>query len=366
MAVKAGDAPKATELAKPRGLLHAKWLLIGKALSDPGLSAADCAVLWQLCERYNEEAGAAWPSMTLLASDTGRNRKTVQRSLARLQAAALVLVTERGTRARSNRYRPALAKVGAQTPIGRGVDDPYVGARTPPESTYSPVNKPESRGRPSPASAGSGGGAGASPPPPSGRQFPQFWQEFPKATQVFRAEQLIGELVSSGVTLPELVRGAKAYAQWVRLQPWADRDKYIAGPVGWLEKRRWLDDYKIKRTRGQADKAEAKPATGKHASDKLDQAATVPLDRRPTIHPQHRRPSAQDPATRAEIRELRVRVLEMDNPQLRARLGEIITPQWTERWLAMNPGNIPTRFSDQQVERIKDALSAERARGSGR
>ncbi len=268
MTEQAKSTPKATGSAKPMGLLQAKWVLVGQALSTPRLSAGDCAVLWQLCERYNEQAGAAWPSMNRLASDISRDRKTVQRSLARLEAAELVQVTERGTRTRSNRYKPIFPKVGAQASEGGGVDAPQVGAQTPPESTHEPGHQAGVNGGvPSPADAGSGGGAGATleatPVPPSGRQFPAFWSAYPKATGVFKAEQAIESILASGqATLPELVRGARAYAAWVQAQPWPDKAKYTKGPAKWLEGRHWLDDYAITKKQAQPDKQAATPKAG--------------------------------------------------------------------------------------------------------
>lgn len=268
MTEQAKSTPKATGSAKPMGLLQAKWVLVGQALSTLKLSAGDCAVLWQLCERYNEQAGAAWPSMNRLASDISRDRKTVQRSLARLEAAELVQVTERGTRTRSNRYKPIFPKVGAQASEGGGVDAPQVGAQTPPESTHEPGHQAGVNGGvPSPADAGSGGGAGATleatPVPPSGRQFPAFWSAYPKATGVFKAEQAIESILASGqATLPDLVRGARSYAAWVQAQPWPDKAKYTKGPAKWLEGRHWLDDYAITKKQAQPDKQAATPKAG--------------------------------------------------------------------------------------------------------
>lgn len=262
MTEQAKSTPKATGASKPMGLLQAKWVLVGQALSTPKLSAGDCAVLWQLCERYNEQAGAAWPSMTRLASDISRDRKTVQRSLAKLEAAKLVQVTERGTRTRSNRYKPIFPKVGAQAPEGRGVDAPQVGAHTPLEPIHEPGHKAGvNGGGPSPANAGSGGGAGvalgAPPVPPSGRQYSAFWSAYPKATGVFKAEQVIESILASGeATLADLVNGARTYAAWVQAQPWSDKSKYTKGPGNWLTERRWLDDWTITKKQAPHERGE--------------------------------------------------------------------------------------------------------------
>jgi len=261
--------------SKPASLLQAKWALIGTASRTADLSAGDCAVLWQICERYNEQAGAAWPSLNTLAADTQRDRRTVQRSIAKLEKAGLVAVVKHGNRTTSNRYRPEFsrASVGAPTPLGvgapvsegRGAGVAKVGAPTPLESSYEPgYEAGVNNWGPSPAVAGSGGGAGPalgapSVPPNSGRRFPEFWAAYPKARDVFKAEQAIGALLAEGVELVDLVRGARAYAAWVQAQPWPDKDKYTKGPANWLVARCWLDDHTVTPKREQPAKAPRSP-----------------------------------------------------------------------------------------------------------
>ena len=260
---------------KPASLLQAKWALIGGAIRMPSLSAGDCAVLWQICERYNEQAGAAWPSLSGLAADTKRDRKTVQRSIVKLIGAELLAVVRHGNRTESNRYRPEFDrfKVGAPTPLevgapvseGRGAGVPKVGAPTPLESSYEPgYETGVHSGSPAHAVAGSGGGAGPSlvapsVPPSAGPRFLEFWAAYPKARGVFKAEQTIGALLAEGVALAELVRGARAYAAWVQAQPWPDKDKYTKGPTNWLAARGWLDDYTVTPRQERPTKAPRSP-----------------------------------------------------------------------------------------------------------
>ena len=365
MTEQAKSTPKATGSAKPMGLLQAKWVLVGQALSTPKLSAGDCAVLWQLCERYNEQAGAAWPSMTRLASDISRDRKTVQRSLARLEAAELVQVTERGTRTRSNRYKPIFPKVGAQASEGRGVDASQVGAQTPPESKHEPGYQAEvNGGAPSPADAGSGGGAGAAleatPVPPSGRQFPAFWSAYPKATGVFKAEQAIESILASGqATLPDLVRGARAYAAWVKAQPWPDKAKYTKGPANWLDARGWLDDYTITKKQAQPDKQAATPKAPPQATGRL---ATSP-EINTTGYTYSGAPKPKTLVERKQFAQER-RALRADvqsalaaHPSLRPLLEEVLTAKRLGIWLRPNPGNIASTFTNEEKTKVRQALA---------
>lgn len=248
-----------------RAGLLAKWELLGCALASKQLSAADCAVLHYLCDRYDEEMGYAWPSLDTIAARTGRDRKTVRRAINDLRDAGLIAV-EPGDRVRPNHYRPCFgAQVGAILPLqvgaklskGRGEIVPKVGAKLPLNSTYDPGYEAGGHGG-SPAAHAAGAGGGATPaaaPAPAGatRRYADFWSAYPKATQVFAAEKLIDELLRGGVQLPDIVAGAAAYGRHVAMQPWQDKNRYTAGAVNWLRDRRWLDDY--------AQTLEGKPAS---------------------------------------------------------------------------------------------------------
>ena len=105
---------------KTTGLL-AKHHLLGHCLLHPKTSKGDAAVLWYLLERYNDEAGAAWPGLGNIATNTQVDRSTVKRSITRLEAENFLTV-ERGGRAhkgapgKSNRYHPNFS-LGAYTPL---------------------------------------------------------------------------------------------------------------------------------------------------------------------------------------------------------------------------------------------------------
>lgn len=102
---------------------------------------------------------------------------------------------------------------------------------------------------PVPAAAGPGGAAGTTPQaatpgtPNTGRRFSAFWTHYPKAAEVFNTENAIQGFVSTGVPLTDIVEGARRYGTWVKAQPWGNDAKYIAGPLKWVQSRRWLDDF---------------------------------------------------------------------------------------------------------------------------
>lgn len=365
---------------KPASLLQAKWALIGGAIRMPSLSAGDCAVLWQICERYNEQAGAAWPSLSGLAADTKRDRKTVQRSIVKLIGAELLAVVRHGNRTESNRYRPEFDrfKVGAPTPLevgapvseGRGASVPKVGAPTPLESSYEPgYETGVHSGSPAHAVAGAGGGAGPSlvapSVPPSVRQFPAFWSAYPKATGVFKAEQTIGALLAEGVALAELVRGARAYAAWVQAQPWPDKDKYTKGPTNWLAARGWLDDYTVTPRQERPTKAPRSPPAPTKAKAGTCGAAAANA----VAGIGDWLPAAEKPAA---MRKLRARImrLDWDSSALEGKdrsgmwrsAGEVLGEETVARWAA--PRNtVHPNASTQQFQRL-DAIVREYERKS--
>lgn len=95
------------------------WWMANEAVDEhlPVIGVAAFAVYAVLCRRANRE-GCAWPSLSLLADDTGLGRATVKRSIPVLEQAGLLQV-ERGARKadgslEANRYR----LVGRRRPAG--------------------------------------------------------------------------------------------------------------------------------------------------------------------------------------------------------------------------------------------------------
>ena len=250
---------------KPTGLL-AKHHLIGHCLRHPKTSKGDAAVLWYLLERYNDEAGAAWPGLGNIATNAQVDRSTVQRSINRLEAENYLTV-ERGGRAykgapgKSNRYHPNFAlgarthlvsnnEVGAPVPASGGVHAHEVGAPTPPDSSYHTGYQTGDDKEEATASAAAGaavvspppGGGGA--PPHAGRRFEAFWQAYPPkpGARTGPVEDQIEALLAKGITLDAIVAGARAYAASIRAKPFHD-PKYTREPKKWLTESGWLDNY---------------------------------------------------------------------------------------------------------------------------
>ena len=78
------------------------------ATQVPGLSRLEKTILKELCNRYNEEVGCAWPSQKRLARDTGYSRASINVALNKLEAKNLIrrygtFLRETGART-SNRY----------------------------------------------------------------------------------------------------------------------------------------------------------------------------------------------------------------------------------------------------------------------
>ena len=252
---------------KTTGLL-AKHHLLGHCLLHPKTSKGDAAVLWYLLERYNDEAGAAWPGLGNIATNTQVDRKTVQRSINRLEAENYLTV-ERGGRAykgapgKSNRYHPNFA-LGASTPLvrnnevgapvsdSRGVHAHEVGAPTPPDSSYQPGHKAGEDKEEATASAAAGAAVGSPPPggggapPHAGKRFEAFWQAYPPkpGARTGPVEDQIEALLDKGFQLDAIVAGARAYAASIRAKPYHD-PKYTREPKLWLTEKGWQDNYAI-------------------------------------------------------------------------------------------------------------------------
>jgi Helix-turn-helix domain len=117
------DPGPASDESAPLPLLLRKHLLMSTFVRQPQAAIADASVLSALIERYNDAKGSAWPSLSALAEDCGRDRRTVQRSLQRLVRAGFVAIVQRGSRTASNHYLPRF-EAGAAMRLGRGADAP--------------------------------------------------------------------------------------------------------------------------------------------------------------------------------------------------------------------------------------------------
>ncbi len=360
--------------AKPKGLLLAKWELLGMAARHPRLAQGDVAVLFELCDRYNEDARAAWPSIDRMAKDTGKHRSTVIRSVKRLSAHGFVKTVKHGNRGgETNRYQPAFGgpKVVASTPLdlvapthkGGGVDASNLVAPTPPKPIYEPgyeagVNRWGDG--PSPALAGSGAALQS-----KDRKHPEFWAAYPKASGVFVAEQTIDALLIQGVTLAELVDGATRYAVWIKAKAQRDPDRFTKGAAKWLQERCWLDSYELQQERP------AKPAKGPQEGTKPLPAVTVlPEPKRflsvaEEAAVRNERAKARDlkakqAATNKALR-LEVGRLCQERPTLRPLFENVLTAKTLAAWLRYNPGNTDMRFTPSMWDELRSIVALHRA-----
>ncbi|GAB4527025.1 MAG: hypothetical protein Kow00133_15880 [Amphiplicatus sp.] len=84
------------------------------ALQNESLTRSDAFVLASLIEYAN--GAVAWPSVETIAAVTGLARRTVQRSLRRLEEAKIIETTEGRGRTRTSRYRVMFDRF-AQSPL---------------------------------------------------------------------------------------------------------------------------------------------------------------------------------------------------------------------------------------------------------
>lgn len=223
-------------------------------MNDKRLSKGDCAVNWQILDRYNPDKGAAYPGMKRLATDTGFTQCNIQRSVTRLVNADYVAIIQHGNQTRSNRYRPnflLLDRVEAATSKGRDVEVPNVETATSLEPTYEPAYK--TRGEISGKNSNEFFDATPSPPltgatlasSKSKSQYQDFWTIYPKRMNVSKAETEITEALNDGALLDDILDGARRYANWVKHKGWCGDHKYIQLPDNWIKNKRWLDGFEV-------------------------------------------------------------------------------------------------------------------------
>ena len=69
----------------------------------------------------------------------------------------------------------------------------------------------------------------------------EFWQALGRQQTVYQSEQLIAELVASGIDYADIVAGAKRYAEYCTRTGAAQK----MTPASWLSNRKWLDDWQL-------------------------------------------------------------------------------------------------------------------------
>ena len=100
---------------------------------DPGLTDLDCRVAWRLLHYFNNRRGQAWPSLQRLADEVHAKKRSVVRSVSRLEADGWFTVKrdERPGRGMSNRYIPRPERVTGGSPFDgeRGTgESPFPGS----------------------------------------------------------------------------------------------------------------------------------------------------------------------------------------------------------------------------------------------
>lgn len=254
-----------TEANEKKPLLLKKWLLLELALNDKRLSKGDCAINWQILDRYNPEKGVAYPSLKRLATDTGFTQRNTQRSVTRLANADYVHIIQHGNQSRSNRYRPnfslldrvetatSLPNEGVETATSLCRDGEVLNVET--ATSLEPTYEPAYKTRGELSRKISNEIFDATPPLPltgaslasskSKSQYQDFWMIYPKRMNVSKAEIEITEALNDGALLDDILDGARRYANWVKHKGWCGDHKYIQLPDNWIKNKRWLDGFEV-------------------------------------------------------------------------------------------------------------------------
>ena len=244
-----------------------KLQFLSDAAAISELSRAELAVLNVLADMANATTGLAWPSFQTLGKRIGTTDRSAKRAVSGLAKAGLLEIVEHGTRNhKSNRYK--LGKIQtSDTDVTTAASDTHVttpsdtddttlvtrvtGAsdtcdqklvtRTSPKSIHSirAISEEGMIDRDAAAPLRPGG-LGA------GRQTvesdcSEFWQALGRQQTVYQSEQLIAELVASGIDYADIVAGAKRYAEYCTRTGAAQK----MTPASWLSNRKWLDDWQL-------------------------------------------------------------------------------------------------------------------------
>ena len=227
-----------------------KLQFLSDAAAISELSRAELAVLNVLADMANATTGLAWPSFQTLGKRIGTTDRSAKRAVSGLAKAGLLEIVEPGTRNhKSNRYK--LGKIQTSdtddttlvTRVTGASDtcDQKLVTRTSPKS----INQSEQEARIEKIDRDAAaplrpGGLGA------GRQTvesdcSEFWQALGRQQTVYQSEQLIAELVASGIDYADIVAGAKRYAEYCTRTGAAQK----MTPASWLSNRKWLDDWNL-------------------------------------------------------------------------------------------------------------------------
>jgi len=235
-----------------------EWL--DNVLADSALTRMDFSVAWAVSLHFNRASHCAWAAVDEYARRCHTDRRTVQRSLRRLERTGHLASTKGGGRKRTNRYQPILTNSGA----GAAVSDPEnSGADAAVSAPERAASQPQKGGEPAPKAPQNSGTSAAQPlnnnrplrtsdssaraiaraddraPDDLDLGFERWWPLYPKHEAQAAARREYDNIVrSSRATPAELDRGAMIYAAACD----AREARYIASPARWLKDERWKDE----------------------------------------------------------------------------------------------------------------------------
>ncbi len=242
-----------------------QWLDDAAALAH--LSRAELAALIVIANTMNSKTGIAWLSMATIGRRTGTTIRTANRTIRRLLELGLVELVKRGTwQGKANHY--TLNRHYFSQPAGSDAQGTKV--VTPTSDISIPESEPlaKDEGDRSQAEAGTAplrpvGACVASRQTKRGAdQFPEFWDVWPKRTDVAATEQAIAEALAEGVPLAEIIAGTELFARYCEATGTPPKSK----PSTFVRGDRWRDDWELTR-RTPASKPAKATATAKAAKD---------------------------------------------------------------------------------------------------
>lgn len=190
---------------------------------------ASKALLLELASRANTD-DVCWPGIKCLATTLQLTPRTIQRGIAKLKDAGLIVADVRhrpdGGQS-SNLYR---------LPVGEGGPNPNPDVTGPSDTDIDPPAAPETPQEKKTIKLDTSDEVSRAPDAPDA--FDVFWECYPKKVEMRGAKLAFSRLIRKGQVLVEtLIEGAKRYAATV-----ADRDqKFVKHPTTWLNNGCWAD-----------------------------------------------------------------------------------------------------------------------------
>lgn len=248
-----------------------RWLV--GAASRTELSRAELAMLIILADHTNTNTGKAWPAFPRLAKHGGVTTRTAKRAVARLTALDLIVISEHGGPARSNRYR---LNWDIFEQSGDSVDDDTIPTGTVTATAASgdtgdpkmvtplspdPINRSEQEAKEK--IEGSQAECEAAPPRlgacglPHIKGYECFWDAWGRKVTVAETERLIDAKIEDGHTLVDIVAGVQRFQKYCADTGKPSRIK----PAAFVHGEKWRDDWQLYRVEPKAKKPKSKAST---------------------------------------------------------------------------------------------------------